>query len=254
MTRVHVKQGRGLVAVVALLALAVAACGSGGSPTLPGNNNTAGNGGTSQPGGTGGGTGFSGGLTANLNKLDSYKFSWSIVGSDSSETASSGGGTSGTVINKPTKATLIDFSGTQYITIADQQWMSEDSGASWIASPVLVPLDAFLPTQNYVAYFDAYATTYKQVGTDNKNGIDCLHFQGDLTALAGVLSNFGVVTNMQADLWVAKDGSYPVKGLFSYSVAAGGSSGAIGYSFDITNVNDPANKVEKPANVTELPS
>ena len=34
----------------------------------------------------------------------------------------------------------------------------------------------------------------------------------------------------------------------------GSDAGAWGYNFDITNINDPANKVDQPTNVTTLPS
>src|ERR1035437_5890589 len=110
MIRVLVKQGRGLFVVVALLAIAVAACSSGGSSAT--GSNAPGNGGTNQPGG-GGGSGFASGLSTNLNTLDSYKFSWSVMGTDSSSPSDtgSGGAITGTVINKPTKASLVNYFG-----------------------------------------------------------------------------------------------------------------------------------------------
>jgi hypothetical protein len=255
MIRVLVKQGRGLFVVVALLAIAVAACSSGGSSAT--GTNAPGNGGTNQPGASGG-TGFASGLSSNLNNLDSYKFSWSVMGSDSSSPSDtgSGGSITGTVINKPTKASLVNyFGGAVYITIGTDQWISTDNGTTWMVSPTTLPVDTFLPTGNYATYFDAFAQTYKQVGgTENKNGVDCFHFQGDLSALQGLFATYGGVANMHADIWIAKNGNYPVSGSFGFSYAAGTNAGSYGYQFDITNINDSANKVEKPANVTALPS
>jgi hypothetical protein len=254
MTRVLVKQGRGLVAVVALLALAVAACGSGGSPTIPGNNNTAGNGGTSQPGGTGADS-FSSGLSANLDKLDSYKFTWTFSAGESGASASSALPASGTVINKPAKAAAVNYFGLMYVQIGTQQWMSLDEGKSYMLNTDSTSLDSMLPTKDYATYFDANAGNYKQVGaTETKNGVACFHFQGD-SSLGGVYAALaGGSASFHADLWVAKDGSYPVSGSFGFSFATGSDAGAWGYNFDITNINDPANKVEQPTNVTVLPS
>jgi hypothetical protein len=258
MIRVFVKQGRGLLVLVALLAIAVAACSSGG-PQIPGSTGTGnggtGNGGTGQPGAGG----FASGLASNLDALNSYKFSWSVLAVDAADTAApSGSGStaaiSGTVINKPTKASSVNFMGAQYITIGSEQWISTDDGATWIANPSPADLSSMLPDANYASYFDAYDQAYKQVGTEKKNGVDAIHFQGDLSALTGLLGKYGGIADMKADLWIAKSGNYPVSGSFSYKYAVGTSGGSLGYTFDITNVNDSSNKVEKPANVTELPS
>jgi hypothetical protein len=249
MIRVLVKQGRGLLVVVALLAVAVAACSSG-SPANSGNNAT-GNNGTSQPGG--GGSGLVSGLSGNLDKLDSYKFTWTIAGADASATSSSVGAITGTVINKPTKSSSVNDFGVLFVTIGTDQWMSADNGATWMVNPDPASLDTMLPTSDYAAYFDAFATTYKQLGTEKKNGVDAVHFQGDLSTLSAMLG-FGGVANMKADLWIATAGNYPVSGAFSYAFAVGTNGGTFSYRFDITNVNDASNKVEKPTNITELPS
>ena len=250
MIRVLVKQGRGLLVVVALLAVAVAACSSGNSANT--GTNATGNNGTTQPGG--GGSGLASGLSANLDKLDSYKFTWTIAGADASATSSSVGAITGTVINKPTKSSSVNDFGVQFVTIGTDQWMSADDGTTWMVNPDPTSLDTLLPTGDYTSYFDAYATTYKQVAVETKNGVKAVHFQGDLGSLAGLLGQFGGVANMKADLWIAQDGNYPVSGTFSYAFAVGTSGGSFSYSFDITNVNDASNKVEKPTNITEVPS
>jgi hypothetical protein len=148
---------------------------------------------------------------------------------------------------------MVNFYGAQYITIGTQQWISTD-GTSWMENPNPVTIDTMLPTTSYAGFFDAYAQSYKQIGSESKNGVDSIHFQGDLSALTGAFARYGGLTNLHADLWIAKSGNYPVSGVFSFSYAAGASAGSFGMTFDITNVNDPANKVEKPANITALPS
>ena len=50
-----------------------------------------------------------------------------------------------------------------------------------------------------------------------------------------------------ADIWIAKDGGYPV----SIAIVATAKDGTIPYetTFDLTNINDAANKVTAPENV-----
>src|SRR5665811_652623 len=155
---------RGLLVVVAVLAIAVAACSSGGSNPSGTNNgtNAPGNGGTSKPGASGG-SGLASGLSANLSTLDSYKFSWSFAGADSTSPSDTGSGASisGTVVNKPTKASMVNVGDAQYITIGTAQWVSSDNGATWMASPISVPIETYLPTADYALWFDAFAQNYK---------------------------------------------------------------------------------------------
>ncbi|MGZ6268284.1 MAG: hypothetical protein ACXWNR_06990, partial [Candidatus Limnocylindrales bacterium] len=63
------------------------------------------------------------------------------------------------------------------------------------------------------------------------------------SAIAGVSATF------RADLWVAKDGNYPVSGVYGIAASSGGQGGAFSYSFDITNINDSANTITAPTNV-----
>jgi hypothetical protein len=49
-----------------------------------------------------------------------------------------------------------------------------------------------------------------------------------------------VSSQAQADLWVAKDGNYPISGFFAIQASAGGQSGYFGYAFDVTHLNDTA--------------
>jgi hypothetical protein len=75
------------------------------------------------------------------------------------------------------------------------------------------------------------------------------HYQASSAALAR-LGSIAAITGATwtADVWVAQDGGYPV------SMAVFGRAGdkSIVYEilFDISNVDDPANKVTVPANVT----
>jgi hypothetical protein len=243
---------RGLIALGLVVGLVAAACGSkstaSGVPAIPGVN----------AGGTGS---LSSGLSGNLATLDSYQFSWSFSSASSTATSSETGSfkTSGIVINKPTKAYKIDNLGMlQVVVIGDKGWMSYDNGSTWIADDTYTSgsssLDSLLPDSLYGSNFDNNASEFTASGSENKNGIDCIHYSGNsnLGALGAALG--GVNASFKSDLWVAKSGNYPVSGFYGWTAASGGEAGSWGYQFDITNVNDSANKVEAPTNVTALPS
>lgn len=57
--------------------------------------------------------------------------------------------------------------------------------------------------------------------------------------------------NFRAELWVAKDGEYPVSGFFGFDVPG---QGSYGYRFDITHVNDPANIITAPTDIVPTPA
>ncbi len=110
-------------------------------------------------------------------------------------------------------------------------------------------LSSMLPTQDYASMFDTNSAGFKVAGDETKNGVQCVHFKGDSSLGAAYQAIAGVSASFQADLWVAKDGNYPVSGVYGITASSGGQGGAFGYSFDITNINDSANTVTAPTNV-----
>lgn len=250
-----VKSIRGLVAVGLAVGLVVAACGSSSSTNpfgLP--NGGGGNGG----GNGGGGSSLTSGLSSNLDKLDSYQFSWTASGGTTGAAASPGDSGSftvtGTVVNKPTKAVSVNDLGVQFIQVGDQEWTSFD-GNTWTGPTTAgSDLTSMLPTSDYATWFDANSTQFTVAGNETKNGVACVHYKGNssLGSLYGAIS--GVSASFQADLWVAKDGNYPVSGVYGFAASSGGQSGGFYYSFDITHVNDASNKVTAPTNVIAIPT
>ena len=156
-------------------------------------------------------------------------------------------------MNKPAKSLAINSYGAQYIVIGTQAWLSND-GVSWTpADPTSSSMIDFLPSHDYQAWFDANALSFTAAGEETKNGIDCIHYKG-APSLSRVIQVAGAApANLQADLWIAKNGSYPVSGVFGVS-GSNGQSGGLGFHFDITNINDASNKVTQPTNIIAIPS
>ncbi len=246
---------RRLVAIGLAVGLVAAACGSSTSvPNLPGNlpGTTAGNGGT-------GGSSLISGLSSNLDTLTSCQFTESVSGSQTGGAATPADTGSlqitGTVINTPTKSMSLNAYGAQYVVIGTQGWTSGDNGSTWMATGATsATLTSLLPNNYYGTWFDTNATNFKVQGDETKNGVQCVHYKGD-SSLGSVYSAIaGVSANFQADLWVAKDGNYPVSGIYGFSASSGGQAGSFGFSFDITHINDASNKVTQPANVVAVPT
>jgi len=240
-------RGRRVVGVGLGLALLVAACGGSSSTANP----------IGGGGGGGGGNSLTSGLSSNLDQLTSYRFSWTVFGASSggagSPMSTGSFATTGVVINKPTKAISVNSFGLQYIQVGSQTWSSFD-GTSWYPADTSTDISTFLPTKDYAQWFDTNSTQFTSAGDETKNGVACTHFKGNSSLSALYAGIAGVSANFQADLWVAKEGNYPVSGVYGFTASAGGQAGSFGYSFDITNVNDASNQVTAPTNVIALPS
>jgi hypothetical protein len=257
--------GAALVAWLGALVLVVAACGGGAASPNP----TAATGASPSPDVRL----LPSGLAANLDKLGSYKFAEDIYsggGGDSvtpnpassstpAQTAASGvqplGGTrslrvEGTVVNGPGSADRsieLTMSGVRYVVVGTSAWSSADGGL-WASVDDLPDVLALLPVAYYETWFDPRVSGFSAVGEEDHNGIACTYFSG--SQALGNLYASAAGGSFQADLWIARDGSYPVGG--RYLVPVGGY--VSGYSFEITAVDDPANAVAAPTYVVPLPS
>jgi hypothetical protein len=76
----------------------------------------------------------------------------------------------------------------------------------------------------------------QNVGKEQKNGVDATHYHIDSTTAVGGFT--GVPAGAMVDLWVADDG---------YLVAFESKGLGNDMSIEVTNVNDPANKVDTPS-------
>jgi hypothetical protein len=145
----------------------------------------------------------------------------------------------------------------QVIVIGSQGWISHDNGATWQPNTTYTSaswaLQALLPNPPYGSTFDSDAAGFTVADDEKKNGIDCIHYipNSDLQAIRDMAWPHAM---FKADLWVARDGNYPVSGFYGWSGTPGGQLGSWGYSFDVTNVNSSGNKVTAPTSVMAAPS
>lgn len=265
------RQGRGLLILTAVAALALSACGGGSQTPAPSATDVNPSASlpiaTSSP--TGNGSPVLAGAADALASLTSYKFRMTLAGTPSvnklaevTGNASSSNGSvtfNGTVILKPDKAAEVTTTGLHIISVggfdymdvgnagfaqmaADSPGASPSSGAS--PSPASKS-DPFTPAQ---VFSGIRMSGYSNVGPETKNDVLSDHYQAGASALAE-LGSVSVVkgATWSADIWIAKDGGYPV----SIAIVATAKDGTIPYetTFDLTNINDAANKVTAPENV-----
>lgn len=192
------------------------------------------------------GAGDLSGATANLSNITSYKFSMSMKGGSVGDLLG-GQPMKGTVVIKPTKAVQMSFMGMEFVEIDGKTWVK--MGDSWVSGDSgssASMADSFAPEKMFGSTLSGTAVDgYRAAGDEQKNGTATVHYVADASMLNEYASLFGVdnATNWSAEVWIAKDGGYPV----SMAVTASGGTEAFEMTFDITNVNDPGNEVETPA-------
>jgi hypothetical protein len=255
MSRVLNRQGRVLFILLAVLAIALAAC-SGSSKSSAAPSTGASNGGAT-PAGNNGGTGELSSAVAAMSDINSYKFSMTLAGGDFGSMLSALGGAgasgnapftmSGTIVEKPTAAADITMAGFHIIEVGGNDYLDLGGTGSFISTPATTSMtDAFAPSTMFSSMMDPSTLAgFNKVGTEQKNGVSADHYQASQAALADIGSEAGVTAAAwSADLWIATTGGYPV----SMAIIGTAADKSIAYEilFDITNVNDPANVVTAP--------
>jgi len=153
----------------------------------------------------------------------------------------------GTVINSGSRSIRIEMAGVQYVVVGPSAWNSID-GDTWVPVDDISDVTALLPAAYYQIWFDPHVAGFGAVGDEARNGVDCVHYSGTET-IGGLYASM-TGGSFQAELWVARNGDYPVGG--RYLIPQG--PGDAGYTFEITNMNDAANAVTAPTNVVPVPS
>jgi hypothetical protein len=171
-------------------------------------------------------------LTKGLANVDSYRVVISVGGKEQY---------SGTVVTKPVLSRDLLINGTTHVVvIGDEAWVGE-SGQPLQAVPAAMAsgiFAAFDPTLLVGAFSGAeWAASSANKGTENKNGVNATHYRIDGSTVATGFS--GLPAGASIDTWVSDQGF--LVGLET----AGFPSGDM--SIQVTNVDDPGNKVERPS-------
>lgn len=172
-----------------------------------------------------------------------------------------------TVILKPERAlefTITGFGmggasadeGMTYIIIGDKAWMilggaamevPEDSAGSFDDM-----FDSLAPDTLFGSQVTSYASGMQKVGTEQKNGVAAIHYEADdatVEALAKAMAGSDIVydaADWTMDVWIAQEGGYLVSMIQKGIIKSGETSVPYLLEMNITNIDDPANKVEAP--------
>lgn len=177
-------------------------------------------------------------LAAGIPGVDSYRTSLSINGVEQYQSV---------VVKEPvlSKAITIVEDGDvsqRFVIIGDEAWQASGADGDFEAVPselASTMLFAFDPAFMLGAYAGAdWGSAASDQGTEQKNGVQARHLRIDSATLVGVAAQ--MPAGSAIDLWVAEAG---------YLVAweMSGFPDDANISIQVTNVNDPANKVDRPS-------
>jgi hypothetical protein len=172
-------------------------------------------------------------LTAGLDKVASYRVSITVGGVEQYKAV---------VVTKPVVSRDITVSGgTRFVVIGNEAWTADGSGPltsvpSALATSMLAAFDPAILLGAFSSVQWSQSSVDK--GTEQKNGVNAHHFLIDSTTLVGGLS--GLPAGASINFWIADDG-YLVA-WESTGLASGGDT-----TIEVTGVNDPANKVDRPS-------
>jgi len=166
-----------------------------------------------------------------LQNIDSYKMT---ITSDA-------GSFEAVVIRQPEPAreiTITDGSTvTRIVIIGDQAWLDDGSGSyTELPAAMVGAFTGMFDPLLLVGAADAWSSGWALVGTEDKNGVQARHLHVDATTLGAAAAGFP--PGATVDIWVA-DAGY----LVAWETTGLGADSSI----QISNVNDPANKVEAPS-------
>lgn len=212
----------------------------------------------------------------NLENLTSYRLKVQLEGSAATslpgEEASAAPGETptpsqlivmeATMVLKPEKAMRFTISGVgggetgsaelSYIVIGDKLWMTVGGEAIELpggtAGQMMNMFDSLGPEKIFASAYGSVGSGLLQVGTETKNGVPTVHYRADTAVLQQMATSLGGsnVADWSAEVWIATDGGYLVSAVQKGKVTSGDNEGDYLVSIDVTDINDPANKVEAP--------
>lgn len=179
-----------------------------------------------------------GALTGVIPGVDSYRTSFSVDGVEQYHTV---------VVTQPvlSKAITVTDAGavsSRLIIIGKETWTADGTDGAFepvpeaLASAMILAYDPMMMLGGYAGVDWGPAATDQ--GVEDKNGVRARHLKIDPTTLVGLAA--AMPAGSSIDIWIA-DAGYPV----AWEMTGFESGG--GFSIQITGVDDPANKVERPS-------
>lgn len=192
-----------------------------------------------------------------LEDLDSYAYTFrmdglSTLAGQAEDVALNIEGKRQTV---PTRAEHLKFSSSSdgdtqdvemvYIEDLEKIWMREGSEA-WQELPVmdesmLQIFDAFNMFTWWDSLFVGDPEDAQYLGQEVMNGVRSHHYRSADSASWGGFAIGCTFGSVEDEIWVAVDGSYPVKRQFSAEGDCQGESGSVNFLMEIRDVNQPQN-------------
>jgi len=170
-------------------------------------------------------------LTAGLDKVDSYHV---VMTTDGKEAYS------GTVVTKPVLSRDLMIGGdTHVVVIGNEAWMgSAGQPLKSVPSALASALFAVDPAMIVGAFAGPqWAQSSLDKGVEQKNGVSAHHYLIDSTTLVGGFA--GVPAGGSINIWIAEAGY-----LVAWESVGLGSGDT---SIQVTGIDDPANKVDRPS-------
>ena len=171
-------------------------------------------------------------ILAGLSKVDSYQETITVDGEQVF---------AATVITKPVLARSITVQGgAKIVIIGDKAWQSSD-GTTFVSVPtslVSSMIGAFDPSLMIGAFGSAaWGQAATDVGSEQKNGVNAHHYSIDSSS--PFAAQMALPAGAKIDIWVADEG-------YLVAVETTGMTGGKDMQIEVTNVDDPSNKVDEP--------
>jgi hypothetical protein len=251
-TRMTDPRRTGRIGALLISALVLAACGGATATAPAGGETTTPAGATTAPSAAASEAAPSLGALPSIGAIPSFDLSalsGAIPGVDSYQTSMSMDGEEqyhSVVVTQPVLSKAITtFDGGEptqrIIVIGEEAWIADGADGGFepvpeqLASSMLIAFDPALMLGGFASV--DWGTAGAQLGTENKNGVQAHHLRIDSTTTVGLAGQ--IPAGAAIDVWVAEAGHLVAWEMSGFPQEAN-------ISINVTNVNDPANQVERP--------
>jgi hypothetical protein len=191
-----------------------------------------------------------------LKNLNSYAYTFNFGGLSTTqgEVEHSSLHIEGQRQTQPTRVEQLSFSSvtdgestsTDFIYIEEQNkiW-ARDDGGQWEELPIMDPsmpniFDAFSVFSWWNTLFTGDPEDAQYLGQEMMNGVETHHYRAAEAASWGFAAGC-TFASVRDDIWVAVDGSFPVKRQLDAVGDCEGETGEVHFLMEVSNVNQPVN-------------